>query len=69
MLLEFGNLEILYLHGNSITNLREVDKLSALTKLRKLSLHGNEIDKEKVGTELEHVMTWHNQFFINEGNQ
>ena len=48
VLLEFKNLEILYLHGNSISNIKEVDKLANLSGLRKLTLHGNEIEKEKV---------------------
>ena len=41
-------MEILYLHGNSISNIKEVDKLANLSGLRKLTLHGNEIEKEKV---------------------
>ncbi|KAK7097597.1 leucine-rich repeat-containing protein 51-like isoform X2 [Littorina saxatilis] len=47
VLLEFPNLEILYLHGNNISNIKEVDKLAKLTKLRKLTLHGNAVENEK----------------------
>ena len=48
ILLDFTNLEILYLHGNSIADIKEVDKLAGLRNLRKLTLHGNGIEKEKV---------------------
>jgi Leucine-rich repeat (LRR) protein len=48
VLYEFENLEILYLHANHITNVKEVDKLGNFKKLKKLTLHGNEIEKEKV---------------------
>lgn len=44
---ELTSLQILYLHGNNITNLKEVDHLTSLTNLSKLMLHGNEIDKTK----------------------
>ncbi|BFZ14832.1 hypothetical protein BsWGS_17871 [Bradybaena similaris] len=47
VLTEFINLKILYLHGNNISELKEVNKLSSLKKLWKLTLHGNEIDKIK----------------------
>lgn len=47
VLLEFENLEILYLHANHISNIKEVDKLTNMKKLQKLTLHGNEIEKEK----------------------
>ncbi|XP_076468474.1 leucine-rich repeat-containing protein 51-like [Babylonia areolata] len=47
VLVEFENLQILYLHGNNISGLQEVDKLGQLTKLRKVMLHGNAIEKEK----------------------
>ncbi|KAK3579819.1 hypothetical protein CHS0354_014966 [Potamilus streckersoni] len=46
-LTEFDNLQILYLHGNQITDLREVEKLAKLPKLRKLTLHGNPVDAMK----------------------
>ena len=35
---------MLYLHGNNIFKLNEVDKLSELTKLKTLTLHGNPIE-------------------------
>ncbi|CAG5120945.1 unnamed protein product [Candidula unifasciata] len=47
VLTEFTNLAILYLHGNNITELKEVNKLASLKKLWKLTLHGNDIDKIK----------------------
>ncbi|XP_074073428.1 leucine-rich repeat-containing protein 51 isoform X2 [Macrotis lagotis] len=47
VLTTFFNLSVLYLHGNCIQNLPEVDKLSNLSKLRSLTLHGNPIEEEK----------------------
>ncbi|KAH9505689.1 hypothetical protein Btru_055507 [Bulinus truncatus] len=47
VLIQFENLKILYLHGNDISDLKEVNKLSACPKLTKLTLHGNEIEKIK----------------------
>ena len=35
---------MLYLHGNNIGRIAEVDKLSALPKLKTLALHGNPIE-------------------------
>ena len=35
---------MLYLHGNNIGRLVEVDKLSGLANLRLLTLHGNPIE-------------------------
>ena len=35
---------MIYLHGNNIKRLKEVDKLSALSRLKSLSLHGNPIE-------------------------
>lgn len=46
-ILDFEQLQILYLQGNMIDNLEEVHKLSALEKLRKLALHGNPIENTK----------------------
>ncbi|KAL8582811.1 hypothetical protein ACOMHN_066827 [Nucella lapillus] len=46
ILTEFENLQILYLHGNNISGLQEVDKLGQLSKLKKLMLHGNKLEKE-----------------------
>lgn len=47
VLTKFPKLSMLYLHGNNIRDLKEVKKLSCLTKLKKISLHGNQnvIDK------------------------
>ncbi|ESO90673.1 hypothetical protein LOTGIDRAFT_87093, partial [Lottia gigantea] len=47
ILCQFTGLEILYLHGNQITNISEMDKLQTLTNLRKLTLHGNTIENTK----------------------
>ncbi|XP_073404564.1 leucine-rich repeat-containing protein 51 isoform X2 [Dendrobates tinctorius] len=43
----YRHLSVLNLHGNSISDLSEVDKLAALPDLRSLSLHGNPIETEK----------------------
>ena len=43
-LLKLPNLMMLYLHGNNIFKLSEVDKLADLPKLKTLSLHGNPIE-------------------------
>lgn len=40
---EFVNLQILYLHGNQISDIAQIDQLTPLTTLRKLTLHGNPI--------------------------
>ncbi|KAL1774222.1 Folate receptor alpha [Sigmodon hispidus] len=47
VLTTFFNLSVLYLHGNSIQRLGEVNKLSVLPRLRSLTLHGNPIEEEK----------------------
>ncbi|XP_035681032.1 leucine-rich repeat-containing protein 51-like [Branchiostoma floridae] len=47
VLLTYPNIKVLYLHGNSIENIGEVDKLPALPLLKNLTLHGNPIDQEK----------------------
>ncbi|XP_014645762.1 PREDICTED: leucine-rich repeat-containing protein 51 isoform X3 [Ceratotherium simum simum] len=47
VLTTFFNLSILYLHGNSIQRLGEVNKLAVLPRLRSLTLHGNPIEEEK----------------------
>ncbi|XP_052527344.1 leucine-rich repeat-containing protein 51 isoform X1 [Tympanuchus pallidicinctus] len=41
-----GGLQSLYLHGNTISCLREVDKLGALSQLRRLTLYGNPMEEE-----------------------
>ncbi|KAM9079721.1 leucine-rich repeat-containing protein 51 isoform 3-T3 [Megaptera novaeangliae] len=47
VLTTFFNLSVLYLHGNSIQHLGEVNKLAVLPRLRSLTLHGNPIEEEK----------------------
>ncbi|XP_062983969.1 leucine-rich repeat-containing protein 51 [Elgaria multicarinata webbii] len=47
MLTTYYNLHNLNLHGNSIQQLSEVDKLAVLPHLRSLTLHGNPIEEEK----------------------
>ncbi|XP_006628202.1 leucine-rich repeat-containing protein 51 [Lepisosteus oculatus] len=47
ILTEFRELRVLYLHGNSISRLSEVDKLAALPHLQSLTLHGNTLENEK----------------------
>lgn len=47
MLTTYYNLRNLNLHGNSIQQLSEVDKLAVLPHLRSLTLHGNPIEEEK----------------------
>lgn len=37
-------LTMLYLHGNNIGRIAEVDKLSSLSRLKSLALHGNPIE-------------------------
>ena len=41
---ELTELKVLYLHGNEIDKILEVDKLSQLPKLKSLTLHGNPIE-------------------------
>lgn len=50
------NLKILYLHGNQIKTLQEVQKLQALEHLDKLTLHGNPIEREKVSRTIQQYM-------------
>lgn len=47
VLTTFSNLSVLYLHGNSIQRLGEVNKLAVLPRLRSLTLHGNAVEEEK----------------------
>ncbi|GFO39039.1 leucine-rich repeat-containing protein 51 [Plakobranchus ocellatus] len=47
VLTQFENLKILYLHGNDITELKEVNKLGTIPKLWKLTLHGNPMEETK----------------------
>jgi len=44
-ILQFPNLKILNLHGNAIADMMEVDKLTDLTQLISLTLHGNPIEE------------------------
>lgn len=46
VLLKYPNVKILYMHGNTIEHLSEVDKLAKLKNLRNLTLHGNPIESE-----------------------
>ncbi|XP_078481874.1 leucine-rich repeat-containing protein 51-like isoform X1 [Ciona intestinalis] len=43
----FKNVRVLYLHGNTIEKIHEVQKLSSLPHLRNLTLHGNPIETER----------------------
>ena len=45
-ILDYPNLKVLYLHGNSIEKISEIDKLSNLQHLRTLTLHGNPIEED-----------------------
>ncbi|XP_056416241.1 LOW QUALITY PROTEIN: leucine-rich repeat-containing protein 51 [Hyla sarda] len=47
VLTTYRHLSALNLHGNSISNLSEVDKLTALPNLKSLTLHGNPIETER----------------------
>lgn len=47
VLTTYRKLKVLYLHGNNIANLCEVEKLGQLTDLQSLTLHGNQIENEK----------------------
>ncbi|XP_075707403.1 leucine-rich repeat-containing protein 51 isoform X2 [Rhinoderma darwinii] len=47
VLTTYRHLSVLNLHGNSISNLSEVEKLAALPNLKSLTLHGNPIEAEK----------------------
>mmetsp|Transcript_17985 Transcript_17985/g.32843 ORF Transcript_17985/g.32843 Transcript_17985/m.32843 type:complete len:272 (-) Transcript_17985:132-947(-) len=47
VLVSLKNLQVLYLHGNEISSLSEVDKLRRLKGLKKLTLHGNPITEQK----------------------
>ena len=47
VLLEYPKIKILYLHGNDIVNLAEIDKLAGLPNLTTLTLHGNPIEERE----------------------
>ena len=43
----FPALNVLYLHGNRISRLPEVQRIARVCELRKLTLHGNPIESNK----------------------
>jgi hypothetical protein len=45
-ILELKSLNCFYMHGNSISEKTEVDKLTNLKELRTLTLHGNPVQKQ-----------------------
>ena len=45
-ILNYPTLSVIYLHGNEISDLQQVDILSSLEKLRNLTLHGNPIENQ-----------------------
>ncbi|XP_077579131.1 leucine-rich repeat-containing protein 51 isoform X2 [Stigmatopora nigra] len=47
VLCELPHLRVLYLHGNRIFKLSEVDKLQSLSHLHTITLHGNMIETNK----------------------
>lgn len=47
VLCELHGLRVLYLHGNNIFILSEVDRLGALPHLHSITLHGNPIEANK----------------------
>jgi len=44
-LVQLEQLQILYYHGNAVSDLKEVDTLSRIKTLIKLTLYGNPIDQ------------------------
>lgn len=44
---DFKTLTVLYLHGNKISNFKDIRALKELTELRKLTLHGNPVEAKK----------------------
>jgi len=45
VLCQLQQLQILYYHGNAVSELKEVETLSRIQTLTKLSLYGNPIDQ------------------------
>jgi len=43
-ILEFPNLKMIYLHGNKITSLTDLTRLTLLPNLYSLTLHGNPVE-------------------------
>ncbi|OWF46023.1 leucine-rich repeat-containing protein 51-like isoform X1 [Mizuhopecten yessoensis] len=48
VIMDFERLQILYFHGNKISDLTQIEKLRNLRHLRKLTLHGNTIENQKM---------------------
>jgi len=46
LLLKYPKLKVLYLHGNNISNINEVEKLAGLQQLIALTLHGNPLEEQ-----------------------
>jgi len=46
-ILKFENLKILYLHGNNISDVKELLKLKSLENLKSLTVHGNPVYTKK----------------------
>lgn len=44
---EYADLRVLYLHGNAISRLKDIDRLKTLKQIRKLTLHGNPVEDNK----------------------
>jgi hypothetical protein len=44
---EYADLRVLYLHGNAISRLKDIDRLKSLKQIRKLTLHGNPVEDNK----------------------
>uniref|UniRef100_A0A3Q3AFJ6 Leucine-rich repeat-containing protein 51 n=1 Tax=Kryptolebias marmoratus TaxID=37003 RepID=A0A3Q3AFJ6_KRYMA len=65
VLCELRGLRVLYLHGNSIFTLSEVDRLGVLPHLHSITLHGNPIETNKVYRYLLSFLV----FFINTKNK
>jgi len=52
---KFKNLRMIYLHGNQIPKIEEIEKLKTLPHLIKITLHGNPIEGEK--NYRQHILT------------
>ena len=46
-LTNFSDVSVIYMHANSIANLRDLKALTKFTGLRKLTLHGNPIEDQE----------------------
>lgn len=46
-LLSLSGLQVLYLHGNQIGHLKEIEKLKSLPSIRSLTMHGNPVAEKK----------------------